>query len=197
MQCASYGQFDCMKHDRERWGRRYENEPASVSAPDELLATHAHLLTGGRGLDVACGRSGNALFLAQHGYRMDVVDISFKAVSDLMTEAAHSGLPVRAFVADLDDYPLPRAAYDLVTVFYFFDVKLMPPIAACLKPRGLLFYATFNQNHRSLKPEFNPDYLVSSQGLAPYFTDLEILLHDVTAGADGNICRLIAQKSPR
>lgn len=183
-----------MRQDRERWGRKYDSEPAGVSAPDDFLVAHAHLFVGGRGLDLACGRSGNALFLAEHGYRVDAVDISFKALSQVRAEAARRGLPVRGLVADLDDFALPSASYDLVTVFYFFDAALMPAIAACLKPQGLLLYATFNQNHCSLRPEFNPAYLVPAQGLASFFPDLEILLDEPVAGEQGNICRLIARK---
>jgi SAM-dependent methyltransferase len=184
-----------MKQDRERWSHRYESEPSSVSSADELLLTHADLLRGGgRALDLACGRAGNSLFLAERGYRVDAVDVSFKAVSDLMRAAAQRGLAVRGLVADLDDYLLPTAAYDVATVFYFFDEKLMPAIAASLKPSGLIFYATFNQNHRSLRPDFNPAYLVPEQGLASYFPNFEIFFEDRNAGTDRNVCQLIARR---
>lgn len=183
-----------MKSDQERWDRRYGRELSSITAADEFLVHHAGLLTSGRGLDLACGRGGNALFLAERGYRVDAVDISAKAVAQLKSEAQRSGLDVRGIVADLDSYPLPTSCYDVVTVFYFFDPPLMPAIVECLKPGGLLFYATYNHRHRSLKPEFNPDYLVPSHGLVPYFQALEVLVHDEAAGEIGNISRLIGRK---
>ena len=143
-----------MKSDQERWDRRYEREPSSVPAPDDFLVDHAHLLTAGRGLDVACGRGGNALFLAEQGYRVDAVDVSFNAVATLKVEAVKRSLDVRCFVADLDYYPLPTAYYDLVIVFYFFDPKLVPAIISSLRPGGLVVYATYNYRHTSVKPEF-------------------------------------------
>jgi len=183
-----------MKIDRDRWDRRYQSESSSDTAPEEFLVQHAGLLTGGRGLDLACGRGGNALFLAERGFRVDAVDVSFAAVALLMAEAARRELAVRGIVSDLDDYPLPVGQYDAVMVFYFFDPRLMSSIKASLRAGGLLFYATYNHRHRSIKPEFNPAYLAPPQGLASYFASLEILVYEEAAGDAGSVSRLIARK---
>jgi hypothetical protein len=95
---------------------------------------------------------------------------------------------------DLDYCSLPAGFYDLVLVFYFFDPRLIGTIGGCVKPRGLIMYATYNHKHTSVKPGFNPAYLVPPGGLAPYFPDFEILLNEPYAGESNNITRIIAKR---
>lgn len=183
-----------MKIDREKWEFRYSKERGSFPAPDEFLAGHAGLLESGRALDLACGRGGNALFLAEQGYSVDAVDISFKALYPLQIEAVRRGLDIRCVVADLDYYSLARNLYDLVIVFYFFSEPLIKCIKDALKEGGIIFYATFNERHTSVRPEFNPDYLIPHDGLGRYFRDFDILVHETAAGDNENVSRLIGRK---
>jgi SAM-dependent methyltransferase len=117
-------------------------------------------------------------------------------VATLKVEAVKRSLDVRCFVADLDYYPLPTAYYDLVIVFYFFDPKLVPAIISSLRPGGLVVYATYNYRHTSVKPEFNPAYLVPPRGLVPYFPGFETLIHEEEAGANANVSRFIGRRPP-
>jgi tellurite methyltransferase len=183
-----------LKIDREKWELRYSKETRAFPAPDELLVSHAGILESGRSLDVACGRGGNALFLAEHRYSVDAVDISFQALHSLQTEAVRRGLDIRCLVADLDCYSLARNLYDLVIVFYFFSKPLMKSIKDALKAGGLIFYATFNERHTSVRPEFNPAYLIPPDGLDRYFCDFDIFVHETAAGDNENVSRLIGRK---
>lgn len=162
--------------------------------PDEFLVSHSSFLTSGIALDLACGRGGEAIFLAERGYRVHAVDISAQALVRLQTAARRRGLNIQPVIADLDYFPLPRDCYDVIAVFYFFAKGLMPQITAALKKGGLVFYATYNQRHTSVKPGFNPDYLVPPDGLLPYFSGFDILAHETEAGLNGNVSRLIARK---
>lgn len=186
-----------MKNDREKWDLRYSKESGAFPAADEFLVTHEDILKSGRALDVACGRGGNSLFLAERGYSVDAVDISFQALYQLQAEAIRRRLDIRCVAADLDYYPLPRDRYDLVIVFYYFSKPLMRRIKDALKEGGLIFYATFNERHTSVRPEFNPAYLIPSDGLYPYFSDFEILVHETAAGENENVSRLIGRKPRR
>ena len=183
-----------MKNDREKWDLRYAREAQTIPAPDEFLIHHQGILRSGRALDVACGRGANSIFLAERGYSVDAVDISFQALYALQTEALRRRLEIRCVVADLDTYPLPRNLYDLVVVFYFFAEPLMKIINDALKPGGLIFYATFNKRHTSVRPEFNPAYLVAPDGLTHYFQDFDMIVRETAAGENGNVSRLIARK---
>ncbi len=183
-----------LKTDREKWNQRYAQEPADLAAPDPFLVRHSDLLKSGRACDLACGRGGNAIFLAEAGYAVDAIDISDVALSSLQGYVEQRGLNIRCIVADLDHYTLPAARYDLVVVFYFFSEPLLPFIKEALKRDGLLFYATYNKRHTSVQPGFNPDYLVEPEALGRYFSNFEILLSEPDAGEERNISRLVARK---
>jgi len=183
-----------VKKDRERWDRRYLEERGTVASPDPWLVDHADLLKSGLCLDLACGRGGNALFVAEREYTVHAVDISFMALQELQKEANRRRLGVQCAVLDLDDCVLPVSLYDLVLVFYFFDPRLMRAIRDCLKPRGLIIYATYNHRHISVKPGFNPVYLVPPKGLARCFPDFEILADEPYASDSANITRIIAKR---
>jgi len=183
-----------LKRDREKWESRYSARDRNAVGPDPFLAAHSDLLTGGRALDLASGLGGNALFAAQRGYRVHAVDISVNALSILQQEARRRKLDLCCIAADVDHFALPTGLYDLVMVFHFFSVPLMKSIQECLKDGGLLFYATFNHRHTSVKPGFNPKYLVPPGGLARFFLELEILVDEPDAGRGANLSRLIARK---
>ncbi len=185
-----------LKKDREKWDQRYLEDKGAPFSPDPWLVEHANLLESGRCLDLACGRGANSLFVAERGYAVHAVDISLTALLELQKEANRWKLDVQCIVMDLDYCSLPVRFYDLVLVFYFFNPKLMKAISACLKPGGLTLYSTYNHGHTSVKPGFNPAYLVPPPGLAPYFTQFEILVNEPEAGKDGNITRIIGRKLP-
>ena len=183
-----------MISDREKWNQRYADEPTDLPAPDPFLIQRSELLKSGQALDLACGRGGNAIFLAQAGYNVDAMDISDIALSRLQDSADQRGLNIRCIVADLDYFTLPTARYDLVAVFYFFSETLLSSIKDALKRDGLLFYATYNKRHASVQPGFNPDYLVEHDALPRYFNDLEILISEPDAGPERNISRLVGRR---
>jgi SAM-dependent methyltransferase len=183
-----------LKSDREKWDARYSKEETEVLEPDPFLVHHEHLLTGGRALDLACGLGANALFLARHGYQVDAIDISYVALARLHREAARHFVDLQAIVADLEYFPLPADRYDLIVVFYFYAPALVPSIKASLKKGGLLFYATYNWRHTSLKPGFNRDFLVPPGGLISHYCDFEILWIESEAGEHGNVARLIGRR---
>lgn len=183
-----------MRSDREKWNLRYSRESHEMPRPDEFLVSHSSLLTSGTALDLACGRGGEAIFLAERGYRVHAVDISFQALVRLHTVARSRGLNIQPVIADLDYFPLPKDYYDAIVVFYFFAKGLMREITAALKKGGLIFYATYNQRHTSVNPGFNPDYLVPPDGLLPYFSRFDILANETDAGPNRNISRVLAKK---
>jgi len=183
-----------LKNDREKWNQRYADESTDIPAPDTFLVQHSNLLKSGRALDLACGRGGNAIFLAEVGYAVDAIDISDIALSRLKVYADQRGLNIRRIIADLDYFTLPTACYELVAVFYFFSEPLLSSIKDALKRDGLLFYATYNKRHTSVQPGFNPDYLVAPEALGRYFSDFEILINEPEAGEERNISRLVGRR---
>lgn len=185
---------DIVKSDREKWDSRYRMVTAEPGNPDPLLVKAVAFARPGRGLDLACGRGGNALFLADHGFQVDALDISLSALRSLQSAARGRGADIACIVADLDYFPLPVAIYDLVAVFYFFAEPLIPRIKAALKPGGTLCYATYNVRHTRVKPGFNPAYLIEPNDLAHHFSEFDPILHEPEAGEQGNVSCLIARR---
>jgi tellurite methyltransferase len=183
-----------LEEDRVKWDRRYSAEKEDFDSPDEFLLEHVGILGPGRALDVASGLGANSIFLARNGYEVDALDISLVALSKLKAESDRRGLNIQCIVADLDRFSFPSAYYDLVIAFYFFSAPLIERIKNCLRHRGMVVYATFNQRHMTLRPEFNPAYLIRPDALGGYFADFEILIHETEAGEARNISRLIARK---
>jgi len=183
-----------VKSDRERWDNRYGSTDSGPYDPDPFLVQHLHLLGSGRCLDLAAGRGANALFLAEHGFQVDAVDISHTALRVLQSAARARRADVTCLVADLDHFPLPESVYDLVTVFYFFAKPLILPIKAALKPGGMVCYAAYNLRHTSVKPGFNPAYLIEPSDLVLHFSDFQTVVHEPESGESGNVSCLIARR---
>jgi len=192
--CSQHSTAEIVQTDREKWERRYSEDSGDLPEPDDFLVLHAHLLSCGRALDPACGLGGNSVFLAERGYEVTALDISYTALARLKDTARRRHLPIDCVVADLDYFPLPANAYDVAVVFYFFSERFIAALKQALRPRGLLFYATYNERHTSVRPTFNPAYLVAADGLAVHFPDFDSLVHETWAGDQGNISQLIARK---
>lgn len=141
--------------DRLRWDERYINANKDLTGqkPAELLIRHAPR-SGTRALELACGLGHNALWLAEIGYRVDAIDISFEALHRARAEMLRRGLTgVQFIAADLDHFPLPRYDYDLVVVFRFLDRRLFPAIRERVRPGGLVIYQTLNVRREGMCAE--------------------------------------------
>ncbi|MBF0623554.1 MAG: class I SAM-dependent methyltransferase [Magnetococcales bacterium] len=129
--------------EQTRWDARYRNGdlPRGVA---RVLEDNQHLLpAAGAALEIACGRGGNALFLAARGLETTALDLSPVAIADLETEARARHLPLTARVCDLLAEPLPPACCQVLVVSRFLERALFPALLAALTPGGLLFYQTF------------------------------------------------------
>lgn len=186
--------------DRERWDRKYTaGEGPAHFRPNRFLAENQHLLTNGRALDAACGFGGNALFLASLGYRVDAVDSSGVALARAQAEATERGLQINFVQADLARWWVPPSHYDLVVVFFYLNRELMPPLAAALRPGGLLFQANRNQRLLEIRPGFNPDYLLEPGELHHLVSlaGLEILHYADSAPGKVHDSQIIARRPTR
>ncbi len=132
--------------DRARWDSRHAAAGPPGVAPPGVLAGAAELTAcfpeAGRALDVACGRGGVAVWLAQRGLAVDAVDVSPVGLAAGARLAAASGVPgrIRWIAHDLD-VGLPtdcRGPYDVVVCQLFRDPHRYAELVAALAPGGLL-----------------------------------------------------------
>lgn len=183
--------------DRERWDRKYAaGEGPAHFRPRRFLEQKQHLLNGGRALDIACGFGGNALFLSSLGYQVDAVDISGVALTQARAEAARRDLRINLVQADLNRWWLPPDYYDLSVVFFYLNRAFMPRLALGLRPGGLLFQANRNQGFLSIRPEFDPDFLLEPGELRRLALDagLVVLHYDEDAVEEPHVSQLIARR---
>lgn len=189
--------------DRQRWDRKYAaGEGPAHFEPSRFLTDNRRLLAGGRALDVACGFGGNALYLASMGYQVDAVDVSRVGLARAQAEAARRNLVIRFVQADLSRWWIPPETYDLILVLFYLNRSLMCPLAAALRPGGVLLQA--NRNHRFLatRPDFDPKYLLEPgelRRLAEQAGLQVVLAEDGVPGEDGTsqlIARRGAQHGP-
>lgn len=142
-------------------------------------------MSGGRALDVACGVGQNAIWLAQHGFSVDAVDISAVALEYGRQAAARAYVTVNFVRADLDAWAPQMEAYDLVCGFRFLNRRLWPRLQAALRPGGWLLYQTFNVRKLTPGSDFPAAYLLAIGELPRTFPGWKIL----EAGDDGGSSR--------
>lgn len=183
--------------DRERWNRKYAaGNPHAAFAPSPLLEQYAPLLDGaGLALDLACGVGQNAIFLAERGYHVLGVDISFRGLAYARTEIAARSLDnVLLVAADLERFVLPEAAFAVAIVFRYLDRSLFPRLKQTVAPGGLVFYETFNANQLHAAPQMNRAYLLEQGELAHAFEDFATIATNDTADNTSELTHWIGRR---
>jgi SAM-dependent methyltransferase len=184
--------------DQLRWDERYRAEPrySRFERPRHFLVRHSRYLpAAGLALDLAMGLGGNAEFLLSHGLRVVGVDRSGVAVQ----KAKHRMPALMAVHADLADFPLPNARFDVVLNFYYLQRDLWPRIESALRPGGVLFYETLTREMLAINATIDPQFLLAPGELGAAFPGLDTLeyVEGWTAGDSGHrraVAALIARK---
>ncbi|MGV6857597.1 MAG: class I SAM-dependent methyltransferase [bacterium] len=190
---------------REKWNQRYQGMDIEGAEAADVLSLYAHLLPSeGVALDLACGRGGNAVFLASRGLSCEAWDLSGVAVDKLNHFAAIKDLPLVAREVDVETFPPPPASFDVIVVSHFLYRPLFPHLVDALKPGGLLYYQTFiRQQVPGGSGPGNPDFLLRPNELLKAVPSLlvrayreDALQGDLTLGVR-NVALLVAQKVPK
>ncbi|WP_265110460.1 class I SAM-dependent methyltransferase [Halosolutus halophilus] len=132
-----------MTDERERWNEKYRD--VEFDLPDDPipdLERRIATLPEGRALDVATGTGRNAVFLADHGYEVDAIDISDEALSQARTRAEARGVDasVNWHRTDVADFDFGAERYDVITVSFFAGLDVIPDLKDALAPGGVLVY---------------------------------------------------------
>lgn len=134
--------------ERERWNEKYRASPESWIEPDEFLPwafrkfIRPAFPNGGHALDFAGGAGRHALWLAQQGWDVTLMDISEAGVELARQKAGALAPRLHGVVDDLTDFRASETRYDLVMAFYYLDRRVFPEIVCALRPGGLLLYKT-------------------------------------------------------
>jgi tellurite methyltransferase len=187
------------REDAARWNARYQADPrASFEKPRSFLVEHAHLLPStGLAVDVAMGLGGNAKFLLERGLRVIGVDISIVAIRN----AAKHNPGLMPVVADLPDFYLPPAAFDVIINFLFLDRELWRSFSSALRPGGILIVEALTHDMLSIHPDIDARYLLESGELAQAFPGLQTLVYhegwqDYGTNHPRAVASILAQRQP-
>jgi SAM-dependent methyltransferase len=118
----------------------------------------AGVRSGGRILDVACGRGRHLRLALQRAYRVVGVDRDLNEVEDLR---GRSGVElVRADLEARQRFPFAGELFDGVIVTNYLWRPILPDIVAAVAPDGLLIYETFAAGNERFGRPSNPDFLL-------------------------------------
>jgi SAM-dependent methyltransferase len=129
--------------DATAWDARYAGQELVWSkGPNVFVVEQASDLPPGRALDLAGGEGRNAIWLAQQGWEVELVEFSRVALDKAATLADHAGVSITRTLADMTADP-PLEPADLVLLAYL----QLPPgpsrvatrsAAAAVAPGGTL-----------------------------------------------------------
>src|SRR5574340_876042 len=119
--------------DISLWDERYRTGAHAASdfttKPSPLLVSTASQLPPGNALDLASGAGRNALWLAEHGWRVTAVDGSAPAIEILRERAAARHLSIDVRIANLEkhEFSIAPSAWDLMAICYYLQRDLFEP----------------------------------------------------------------------
>ncbi len=177
-----------------KWDDRYLRE-APPTEPSKLLVEFSGLLPRiGRALDVAAGAGRHSVYLAQRGLAVIAVDNSREGLERGRELARQRGTEVDWLEANLEQFELPSSVFDVITCFYYRDLRLYPKLTRALTPGGLIFYETYTRG-QLLFPTSprNPEHLLGPQELLRAFRVLEVIFYREVWKSRG-VASLVARK---
>ncbi len=162
-----------MDRDRTKWNDKYlKHEP--ITTPSRIVENHIGLSPVGRALDIAAGTGRNAIFLAEHGFSVEAVDISEVGLRQLAGRHPN----VSPICADLDTYEIHPNRYNLILNIRFCHRRLFPLIIEGLAPAGVLIFEGYLvQSEKKGNGPTCRDYLLRENELLHAFLDLNIIYY--------------------
>ena len=97
-----------MIEDKERWNVRHVTKPMKHTV-SPIVKNYVKYAKVGNALDLACGTGRNTHFLEELGFKIDAVDFSDYALSQIKET-----LNINKIEVDLDEYNLEKDKYDLI-----------------------------------------------------------------------------------
>lgn len=187
--------------DRQQsWQQRYLQSQAKRPVACRVLSENTFLLPDqGKALDLACGRGGNALLLARKGLKTQAWDYAPAAVETLERMAMEESLSLDASLRDVANDPPPPNSFDVITVSYFLERKIVPDLVRALRAGGLIFYETWLRESVDDSGPRNPDFRLGPNELLTLFSGLQVISYcehglqgDLSLGVR-NVASLIAR----
>ena len=176
-----------MLRDRIKWNEKYRQHDYPTE-PSGIVKEFFNMAPGRTALDIAAGSGRNALFLAEHGFTVDAVDIAEEGLA--LAAGRHPA--IRLICADLDTFDIPGERYDLILNVLYLNRRLFPQIREGLRPGGLLIFETLLQVPGAAAHDNHcRDYFLRDNELLHSFLSLRVLhYHEEPGTGQGEPRRL-------
>jgi tellurite methyltransferase len=184
------------------WDERYRSGAHAASdfstQPSPLLVDTASKLPTGNVIDLACGTGRNALWLAEHGWKVTAVDGSATAIEILRERATARHLAIDTRIADLEkhEYAIAPSAWDLIAMCYYLQRDLFEPAKNGVVPGGVVISIV----HITEPGEEPTGHRLRPGELGKYFRGWQILHYAEGAPKDPvhkRACAEIVARRPR
>lgn len=180
------------KGEQDRWDERYSSGDYRPSVdPSAIVEEVAGRARVGRALVLACGAGRNALYLASRGFEVDAVDISTVGIDMARTEASFRGLSVNWHVADVGEFDMGEARYDVITMIRYTNRSIWGRLVTALSEDGWL---AMEQHLRTRHEVAGPsdEYRLEPGELLPAFGELRVIRYDEEYGESPTSGKMIA-----
>lgn len=168
--------------DNTSWVKKYDTDDFVYTKDvNQFVVEFCGGLPVGTAIDVAGGEGRNAVWLAEQGWTVEVIDFAPNALDKAKKLAAERGVAERVLVTEASalDFTSQLAPVDLAVVAYLHIyshqfAEAMARTVAAVKPGGHVFgvwHALENLQHNSYGPQ-NPDALPSVASLARLCAEL-------------------------
>ena len=129
------------EEDRHRWNARYR-EPSPARGPSAFLGSVADRLPAeGRALELAGGTGRDAVWLAERGLGVTLLDVSDVALERAAEAARAAGVALDTRRWDAETEPLPEGPFALVLCLNFLWRPVFAALPRVLAPGGLWVFA--------------------------------------------------------
>lgn len=108
------------REEGQWWDKFYADRnkgiPFLVDAPDENLVQYFHdeRIKAGRVLELGCGAGRNAVYMAQHGCKVDAIDISQEVIHWGIERAMANNVQVNFLCKNIFDLKVEPETYDFI-----------------------------------------------------------------------------------
>lgn len=184
--------------ERKHWNRKYRESPGSWLVHDSFLERaftefiRPLFPNGGSALDLAGGAGRQAIWLAQQGWEVTIIDISETGLEQARQKAGPLRSHVHFVVDDLTHFTASQMRFDVVMVFFFLERKIFPEIVRAIRPGGLLVYKTYTQAALRNGPK-NVSHLLKEGELLQLGRRLQVLDYREAVGEKAT-AELVAKK---
>ena len=171
--------------DRDKWNARYRERGENASTPSPAIVELAEFLPpvtparcDHRALDVAGGSGRHAIWLAERGFRVTVVDVAKEGLALAARAATARGIELETVIRDLDTEPLPDGPFDVILCHHFLYPSLFDESASRLAPNGVVVAVHPTQRNLERHPRPSARFLFEEGALRRAADGWEILHAD-------------------